>query len=75
MERCSISGCERPLKYRLLRLCQLHYNRHKRLSQTELPPKSRFKKNQKCLKCDNLVGLKGAKGMCSYHHKLSLKSN
>ena len=68
MEVCIVNECLRPLKYKKLRLCQLHYNRYKRLGQTELP-KRKLKSKQKCSLCEEIVGQKGARGMCSYHHK------
>lgn len=72
--KCKVVGCEREQKYTTLQLCKMHYNRYRRLYQTELPARQ-LKQKQMCkvAKCKRLVGIKGAKGMCSYHYKLNRK--
>lgn len=74
--KCKIIGCDREQKYSTLQLCKMHYNRYHRLQQTELPTRN-LKQSRPCnvVGCKRLVGIKGAKGMCSYHYKLSRKNH
>jgi|SRR5215469_8351819 len=69
---CTEPDCERPARGR--GLCGTHYAYRKR--HNILPPKFRQDTSRQCAAadCDQPVGLKGARGLCSKHYQRLTKS-